>query len=150
MTNQLLSTQLQHQDYMKHIQQEKKNQENKAFQELKYYQWMQEREKMKQEKNDQMMFRQDMVQQIEKEKERRQRKSDFKFQNVARHNPITNPIEYHIDNPYILKDIQKRSGPMKMGQGQFQNSRYWGYSVNDSRKHFYFYWWILKLLKESD
>jgi hypothetical protein len=28
--------------------------------------------------------------------------------NVSRHNPITNPIEYHIDNPYILRDIQNR------------------------------------------
>ncbi len=26
--------------------------------------------------------------------------------NRLRHNPITNPIEYHIDNPYILKQIQ--------------------------------------------
>ena len=25
-----------------------------------------------------------------------------------KHNPITNPIEYHIDNPYILKKIQKK------------------------------------------
>jgi len=23
-----------------------------------------------------------------------------------RHNPITNPIEYHIENPYILKKMQ--------------------------------------------
>ncbi len=28
---------------------------------------------------------------------------------MGRHNPITNPIEYHIDNPYILKEIQNRS-----------------------------------------
>ena len=27
---------------------------------------------------------------------------------MARHNPITNPIEYHIDNPYILKQIQNQ------------------------------------------
>lgn len=125
MTSQLLSTQLQYQDYMRHVEQEKKSQENKAFQELKYYQWVQEKEKMKQEKSNQMMFRQDMVQQIEQERERRQVKSDFRYQNVARHNPITNPIEYHIDNPYILKDIQRRSNPMTMGQGQYQNARYW-------------------------
>lgn len=24
-----------------------------------------------------------------------------------RHNPITNPIEYHIENPYILKRLEK-------------------------------------------
>lgn len=28
---------------------------------------------------------------------------------IGRHNPITNPIEYHIDNPYILKKIQERN-----------------------------------------
>lgn len=28
---------------------------------------------------------------------------------MVNHNPITNPIEYHIDNPYILKKIQDRS-----------------------------------------
>ena len=26
----------------------------------------------------------------------------------ARHNPITNPIEYHIENPYLLKRMQDR------------------------------------------
>lgn len=25
-----------------------------------------------------------------------------------RHNPITNPIEYHVDNPYLLKRMQER------------------------------------------
>jgi hypothetical protein len=34
------------------------------------------------------------------------RKSYFNYQHVARHNPITNPIEYHIDNPYILSQYQ--------------------------------------------
>lgn len=43
MTNQLLSTQLQYQEYLRHVEQEKKNQENKAFQELKYYQCLQEK-----------------------------------------------------------------------------------------------------------
>ncbi len=65
MTNKLLSTQLQHQEYLRNVEQDKKNQENKAFQELKYYQWLQEKEKMKQEKSNQMMFRQDIVHQIE-------------------------------------------------------------------------------------
>ena len=26
----------------------------------------------------------------------------------TKHNPITNPIEYHIDNPYILKKMQNK------------------------------------------
>jgi hypothetical protein len=28
---------------------------------------------------------------------------------VSKHNPITNPIEYHIDNPYFLKRMQDRN-----------------------------------------
>ena len=47
-TNRFLSTQLQQNEYMRHVQQEKKNQENQAFQEMKYYQWVQEKEKQKQ------------------------------------------------------------------------------------------------------
>lgn len=27
---------------------------------------------------------------------------------VRKHNPITNPIEYHVDNPYLLKRMQDR------------------------------------------
>lgn len=37
---------------------------------------------------------------------------------VGRHNPITNPIEYHIDNPYIL---QKYSLKEKNGAGDKQD-----------------------------
>lgn len=29
---------------------------------------------------------------------------------ISRHNPITNPIEYHIDNPYLLKRMQEKHG----------------------------------------
>jgi hypothetical protein len=28
----------------------------------------------------------------------------------AKHNPITNPIEYHIENPYFLQRMQARGG----------------------------------------
>jgi hypothetical protein len=50
------------------------------------------------------------MQDMEQERERRQRRSkQFQFNNVSLHNPITNPIEYHIDNPYILKKIQDRT-----------------------------------------
>lgn len=33
----------------------------------------------------------------------------FSYNNMTRHNPITNPIEYHIENPYILRQIQNKS-----------------------------------------
>lgn len=46
--------------------------------------------------------------QIEKERIRRQHKSIVQTGGEGRHNPITNPIEYHIDNPYILNKIQNR------------------------------------------
>lgn len=39
------------------------------------------------------------------------------YKNEARHNPITNPIEYHIENPYILKQIQDN----KMGVGKCES-----------------------------
>lgn len=44
-----------------------------------------------------------------------------------RHNPITNPIEYHIENPYILKQIQEsRIGGKEtgMGAGEGEQIRY--------------------------
>ena len=45
-------------------------------------------------------------QQMQEERIRRGRKLLFNYNNMSRHNPITNPIEYHIDNPYILKQMQ--------------------------------------------
>jgi hypothetical protein len=71
---------------------------------------------------DQNMFRSVIVKQIEEEQERKNRKSPFEYQNIARHNPITNPIEYHIDNPYILKEIQNRNA--YKNQSMYQNARY--------------------------
>lgn len=68
------------------------------------------------------MFRSVIVKQIEEEQERKNRKSPFEYQNIARHNPITNPIEYHIDNPYILKEIQNRNA--YKNQSMYQNARY--------------------------
>ena len=62
-----------------------------------------------QQKSQQMQnYREAMVQQIQEERIRRGRRSLFNYNNVQRHNPITNPIEYHIDNPYILKQIQNQ------------------------------------------
>lgn len=57
------------------------------------------------------------------ERVRRGKRSIFNYNNVARHNPITNPIEYHIDNPYILRQIQNK------GQNNsFDNERSQSYS----------------------
>jgi hypothetical protein len=39
---------------------------------------------------------------------------------MGRHNPITNPIEYHIDNPYIMQKYSVKSyqqyEPQQSGQ----------------------------------
>ena len=43
---------------------------------------------------------------MEHEKVKRDRKSIVNMGTRLRHNPITNPIEYHIDNPYILCKMQ--------------------------------------------
>lgn len=53
--------------------------------------------------------RDEILNQIQEERIRRGRRSVFNYNNLARHNPITNPIEYHIDNPYILKQIQTKN-----------------------------------------
>ena len=52
--------------------------------------------------------------QIEGEKVRKKKLSLFEYNNQTRHNPITNPIEYHIDNPYILKKLQDTNIPLKL------------------------------------
>lgn len=45
-------------------------------------------------------------QQMQEERVRRGKKALFNYNSLTRHNPVTNPIEYHIDNPYILKQMQ--------------------------------------------
>jgi hypothetical protein len=47
-----------------------------------------------------------IAEQIETEHVKRKHKSIFNFNPIGRHNPIVNPIEYHIDNPYILTKFQ--------------------------------------------
>jgi hypothetical protein len=47
--------------------------------------------------------------QAEDERIKRNHKSYFEINNIGRHNPITNPIEYHIDNPYILQKYTAKS-----------------------------------------
>lgn len=104
------------------MEKEKQNEENQAFRDLKYRQWIEDQERLKRNKMEQQNFRQVIVKQIEEEQERKHKKSPFEYQNMARHNPITNPIEYHIDNPYILKEIQSRS--IYKNQSMHQLNRY--------------------------
>lgn len=75
----------------------------------------------------QQALRGDIVRQIDQERERKQRKSNFQFNNVARHNPITNPIEYHIDNPYILKEMQSKNSYKSHSMYQSSPVRQWAY-----------------------
>ena len=53
-------------------------------------------------------LRQDLMRQMEEERERKHHKSYANASIIARHNPITNPIEVRIDNPYILSSIQNK------------------------------------------
>jgi hypothetical protein len=48
----------------------------------------------------------EIKQQIEDGKMRKQHQSVHQSYSISRHNPITNPIEYHIDNPYILQKMK--------------------------------------------
>ncbi len=53
----------------------------------------------------------DIRRQMEGDRARRQQKSGGQLSLVARHNPITNPIEYHIDNPYLLQRMGHTTNP---------------------------------------
>ena len=70
-----------------------------------------EKEKMKEENRKENMNQHTgvILKQMEEEKVRRGRRSLFNYDNHTRHNPITNPIERRIDNPYILKQMQNQS-----------------------------------------
>ena len=60
-------------------------------------------------KMEQLSVGQQVKQQAEADRTTKHRKSYFNIGQVGRHNPITNPIEEHIDNPYILKSYQDRA-----------------------------------------
>lgn len=60
-----------------------------------------------------------IMNQMHEERVKRGRRSIFNYNNVSRHNPITNPIEYHIDNPYILKQIQGSSQNSAFNTGNY-------------------------------
>lgn len=53
-------------------------------------------------------LRHDIINQMEHERVKRHHKSICNLGGKMKHNPITNPIEYHIDNPYILCKIQDK------------------------------------------
>ena len=91
-------------------QREKENMEQLAFKEMQNYQIRLDKQKYTMEMEKKNMQNTIQMEEVEQERERRQRKSkQFQFANLSLHNPITNPIEYHIDNPYILKKIQDRT-----------------------------------------
>ena len=84
--------------------------EHMAHKEMQNYQMQLDKQKYMMEMEKKNMQNTIQMQEVEQERERRQRRSkQFQFNNVSLHNPITNPIEYHIDNPYILKKIQDRT-----------------------------------------
>lgn len=70
-----------------------------------------ERARQQQRKQEQLNLGLEIQQQIQGEAAKRaQERMRKEVQQLGRHNPITNPIEYHIDNPYILKKYQDRIG----------------------------------------
>lgn len=48
----------------------------------------------------------DIKRQMQDERAKRHHKSTQQLNLISRHNPITNPIEYHIENPYILQKMR--------------------------------------------
>lgn len=64
------------------------------------YQEQQEKIKNKNE------YRLDLQKLMEEKREKEMRKPEPSV-DYRRHNPITNPIEYHIENPYILKRLER-------------------------------------------
>lgn len=61
------------------------------------------------EKTQKVEYKNDLDKLVEfKSSQNRTDKSPF-YDREERHNPITNPIEYHVDNPYILKKYVKKT-----------------------------------------
>ena len=75
---------------------------------------------MNREKNKmvQQDLRSDIMHQMEAERRKKHHKSIANIGGCLRHNPITNPIEYHIDNPYILCKMQDK-------ENAYKNSMQW-------------------------
>lgn len=56
----------------------------------------------------------DIKRQMEDERARKQHKSLYQMNIISRHNPITNPIEYHIENPYFLQKMRNNYCPQHL------------------------------------
>jgi len=58
---------------------------------------------------------------------RRHHKSYFELNKIGRHNPITNPIEYHIDNPYIMQKYTLKTHNNEEYEPQNNTQQQYGY-----------------------
>ena len=110
-TNAMLQEQLRMKEVQKFMRQEEKMKEN--YQVMDNRRKQEEVESMLKERSReaQMGLRQDILNQMEQEREKRHRKSINNPGLKVRHNPITNPISYHIDNPYILGMFHRGENP---------------------------------------
>jgi hypothetical protein len=48
----------------------------------------------------------------DKEVMSRRRASEGSFQPAIKHNPVSNPVPYNLQNPYILKQLEKNNSGM--------------------------------------
>ncbi len=69
---------------------------------LDYQKYEEQQEKLKNQEKYQI----DLYRLVEEKRIANKKKPEPSTEN-RRHNPITNPIEYHIDNPYILKRLER-------------------------------------------
>jgi osmotically-inducible protein OsmY len=71
--------------------------------------WAQMTEKQEKVSN-QMRYQQELSSQVHEKKLRDSIDTDLLGRSAVkqRHNPITNPLEFHIDNPYLLRQMQQR------------------------------------------
>lgn len=93
---------------MRTLSKQKENQEADILRANRARQLDLENKRLAERKQEQLCLGAEIQQQMQQEHMKKARKSYFELNNIARHNPITNPIEYHIDNPYILKKFQDK------------------------------------------
>jgi hypothetical protein len=49
--------------------------------------------------------------------------NDFNVYKESNHNPMTNPMPYNIQNPYILREFQRREQYLKNNNGSQHNAQ---------------------------
>ena len=49
--------------------------------------------------------------------------NDFNIHKEATHNPMVNPMPYNIQNPYILREFQRRDQYLKSNNGPQNNAQ---------------------------